>query len=151
MMATGEKARVTGAPHSGHDGSAYQLAAALGRDSRDPVERIDEGVWHVDHDALGAHQSQHSSQGSGPGQAKSAHENETKQPIKCIQTRISADRGLKTIPEAGLGKKYVDFWGITWPARATSTTSETAGGRNRKAAWPAPVSRRSSSVATSRE
>src|SRR5260370_23740 len=43
-------------------------------------------------------------------------------------TRMPAASGLKTIPEAGLGKKYVDFWGITWPAPATSTTSETAVG-----------------------
>src|SRR6185312_13790698 len=51
-----------------------------------------------------------------------------------------ASSGLNRKPQKSLGKKYVDFWGMTAPAAATARTWSTVGARSRKAADASPWS-----------
>ena len=48
--------------------------------------------------------------------------------------------GSSRNPDHSLGKKYVDFWGIRAPARATSMTCSSGGARRMKAAADSPES-----------
>ena len=81
-------------------GSTDDLAPALRGGFGGPIERLNQFVRHIDHDALGAHWSQHSSRGLDQEQGNWTDKNETTQ---TAGIRMAGSSGLNTIPDAGFG------------------------------------------------